>query len=366
MNRILLLFPLFLLGYVADAQVFNAILPHDGETREFIYYQPTGYDGSTPYPVVIALHGLNNPPVDFMPRTDFNVVADTAQFIPVYPAALSSIIGTSWNSGTDPTQSADDVGFISALIAKMDNLLNVDLDRIYIVGFSQGGFLTNRLACEIPEQIAAIASVAGTMHTSVRNNCSPSKPMPALHCHGTSDNNVNINGNFILGLISAQDLVDFWVDHNNCSGAPVVSTLPDTYPDGLTVDRTYYPTCDQQTEVDFYKVNGLDHEWTTTDNDIFYSETIWRFFQKYGAPVMTTSMEEPLTSFVPALFPNPVSDRMFVRNTSAELGYIYDVNGRLMQTVELPGREEGFTVDRLIRGLYFLELDGVCLRFIRK
>jgi len=361
--KLLLYLLLIFGGTAASAQVVAATLQHDGGTREFLYYLPPGYQLSTPSPVIIALHGLNNPPVDFMPRTLFNDVADTANFVTVYPAALSSFIGTSWNSGTDPTQSADDVGFIDALIDTMHLLTNIDLNRVYVFGFSQGGFMASRLVCQLPNRVTALATIAGTMHTTIEASCVLTQPMPAFHAHGTADNNVSIDGNSILGLLSANDLVDFWVGENNCVTPPLTSMLPDTYADGLTVDLTYYPFCDQQTEVIFYKVNGLDHNLTGPNNDIYYAEAVWRFFRKYGAPISTNneSAEESKIK----VYPTVTSDAVYIEDATGTVVTVFDLSGQLLKQKRIDNSLETISLAKFPSGSYIIKIQDQAFKIVR-
>ncbi len=364
MRILFVILTLILTQSTSNAQVVSATLQHDGGSREFLYYLPPGYQFANESPVIFAMHGLNNPPVDFMPRTLFNDVADTANFITVYPAALSSVIGTSWNSGTDPTQSADDVGFIDALIDTMKFLANIDLNRVYVCGFSQGGFMTSRLACQLTNRITAIATIAGTMHTTVEASCVLSKPMPALHAHGTADNNVSINGNTFLGLLSANDLVDFWINENNCAIPPITSMLPDTYADGLTVDLTYYPFCDQQTEVVFYKVNGLDHNWTGPSNDIYYAESVWHFFRKYGVP--TSTPVEAVKQQEISVYPTLATNEIHIEGANGKALWIHSINGQVMIEKQVENNDYyTINIESFPSGSYIVTIDNQSFKIIR-
>lgn len=365
MKAILTIIAILFVQSFVQGQVVSTTLQHDGEKREFLYYLPPGYQFSNPSPVIIALHGLNNPPANFMPRTHFNDIADTANFVTVYPAALSSLIGTSWNSGTDPTQSADDVGFIDALIDTMKLLTNIDLDRVYVCGFSQGGFMTSRLACQLSNRITAIATMAGTMHTTVESSCVMSKPMPALHAHGTADPTISINGNPLLGLLSANDLVDFWVNENNCASPPITAMLPDTYNDGLTVDLTYYPFCDQQTEVVYYKVNGLDHELTGPNNDIYYADAIWLFFRKYGLPISTNIQETPALEEI-KVYPTLTTGIIQIEGVNEDIVKVYTLSGQLLFNTNTDNsKQTTISLEGLPSGSYIISVKNKSFKIIK-
>jgi len=225
-----------------------------------------------------------------MEYTQMNLVADTAGFIVVYPNGKNN-----WNSGVGvnpnyPTPIIDDVGFINALIDTLSNhYTNIDLDRIYACGFSNGGFMANKLACQLSNRIAAVASVAGVIASSVANTCNSLHTMPMLLIHGTADNTVPLNG--ATGWYSVDQTLNFWTDINNCDQASTV-LLPDLIPtDGCTVEKTTYSNSSDDCKVIFYKViNGghswpgavEDYNWAGKKNmDINASVEIWNFFKDY-------------------------------------------------------------------------------------
>ena len=117
----------------------------------------------------------------------------TNDVLVVYPSAKPN-----WNSGFGndlnwPTPDINDIGFISSLIDTLSNRYNVDLNRIYAAGFSNGGFMAYNLACQLSDRITAVASVAGVMSTETAVNCNPSRPIPVLHIHGTDDTIVRLD-----------------------------------------------------------------------------------------------------------------------------------------------------------------------------
>src|SRR5262249_61920041 len=126
-------------------------------------YVPASCDPATPTPVVIDLHGRLGAATDEPPLTLSTAKADAEGFVVVYPQAWGS--PTSWNAGgcCDPAASnnIDDVGFIRALIDELDAKLCVDDRRVYAMGMSNGGYLSQRLACGLADRGAAIGPGAG-------------------------------------------------------------------------------------------------------------------------------------------------------------------------------------------------------------
>src|SRR5262249_57738455 len=96
----------------------------------------------------------------------------------------------------------DDVGFVGAILDKLQADVCVDTGRIYATGMSNGGFLSHRLACELSNRIAAVAPVAGVLGVPT---CTPARPISVMHFHGTSDQLVPYNGNPQMGFLSVPD-----------------------------------------------------------------------------------------------------------------------------------------------------------------
>ena len=303
-------FSLFML-FNLKAQLSSNNFDFDGVNRSYLTYVHSSYDPLTPTPVVIALHGLGDNMNNFS-GIGLNYVADTANFIVVTPEALvDGLLGsTAWNSGASYlgftlNSNVDDLGFINALIDTLSVSYTIDQTRIYACGFSMGGFMANRLACELNNRIAAIASVAGTIGGAL--SCTPNKAISVCHIHGTSDATINYSGN-PYGT-DAEETVNFWVNNNNCNiSNSIITNLPNSNPnDGYTVEHTLYNNCDDNTSIEFYKVNGADHVWLGPSNDIFYTTEIWDFFRTHQN-LSGLSNHMPINETNISLYPNPCKE----------------------------------------------------------
>ena len=238
------------IGLTLAAQLTSNSFDFDGQTRDYLTYVPSIYNGTTQVPLVICLHGLGDNMSNFT-GIGMNYVADTANFIVMTPQALvDGLFGsTAWNSGAgmlgitlNPT--VNDIGFLSALIDTISSNYNIDQKKIYACGFSMGGFMSQRLACDLNDKVAAIASVAGTIGSGL--TCIPGRAVPICHFHGTADGTVSYTGNS-YGT-DAEATVDFWTLNNNCNTSSVnTTTLPDLFADGYTVDHSIYSGCDDNT-----------------------------------------------------------------------------------------------------------------------
>ncbi|MFN8564132.1 MAG: PHB depolymerase family esterase [Anaerolineae bacterium] len=168
-----------------------------GMTREYVLYIPPGYVPSQPTPLVVSLHGFAGNPHEQERDSGWDDVAGRENFIVVYPAGTGSPLR--WNAGQRELQTrlrqgglfermlgerffetvqADDVGFIRDLIAHLSDQLCIDGARIYVNGMSNGGGMTNRLACEAADVFAAAGMVAGA-YTDF-GGCQPSRPIPVI------------------------------------------------------------------------------------------------------------------------------------------------------------------------------------------
>ena len=118
-----------------------------------------------------------------------DAAADRDGYIAVYPNGSGRMAERplTWNAGNycayKQIQSVNDVGFISALLDDLEKRANIDQQRIYIVGHSNGYMMAHRLGEALPERITAIASVAGA-HVPIAAH---GRALPVLHIHSEDD-----------------------------------------------------------------------------------------------------------------------------------------------------------------------------------
>ena len=145
-----------------------------------------GYDPTKGFPLVLAFHGFSNTSGTVQAQSRFAEIADQEGFVVAFPHGVA----TSWNAGTCCgtawTDAIDDVGFARKIVETLDEELCLDPRRVHAAGFSNGGFLAYRLACEASEVFASVASVAGVLGLSPER-CTPPRPVPVLDVHGTAD-----------------------------------------------------------------------------------------------------------------------------------------------------------------------------------
>ncbi|MFM9052751.1 MAG: PHB depolymerase family esterase [Bacteroidota bacterium] len=320
----------------SSAQVGGSFV-FDGINRSYIVYAPGSYVPGSSLPLVFVLHGFTQSAQNIMDVSGFNQVADTGNFIVVYPNG----VGNAWNTNSGMTggSTADDIGFISALTDTIFSQYGVDTTRVYSCGFSAGGYMSHRLACESPRCYAAIASVAGTMSTAAYSACIPSRPVPVLQIHGTADAVVSYNGG--VGGVGVDDVITKWTTIDICPATPYVVQLPNTNIfDASTVESSLYGPCSSNTEVKLLKVVGGGHQWPgttallgglgTINRDINASGEIWSFFRNKTCNTISTYVMEHETEKIIIL---PQGDGLVQLSTSSGqvLSYsLFDLNGRLL------------------------------------
>ena len=163
---------------------FQTII-HEGVNREYVLHVPDSYDGSFSVPVVLNFHGFSGDAYQYMNEADMRILSESENFILIYPQGLYLDGEPHWNAcpnGGDNKSEVDDFGFIETLIEEISSNYNIDLERIYAVGYSNGGMMAYGLANHKSELIAAVASVSGAMLDCTGPTL---HPMPVVHLHGT-------------------------------------------------------------------------------------------------------------------------------------------------------------------------------------
>ena len=289
MIRFTLLF--IIIPYIFCAQIVTeSTIIYDGIERSYILYVPELYNENTSTPLVLNLHGYGSNSGQQMIYSNFYEISNTENFILVHPLGTIDATGSNFWSIT-PSDGVDDVGFLNALIDSMSNQYNINENRIYSLGMSNGGFMSYYLACELNNKIAAIASVTGSMTSEQMNLCNPLNPIPVMQIHGTSDFIVPYNGLLNLGTESIDNIISYWVDINQCDMDPIINDIENTNLLDLSeVEHYIYENGINNNSVEFYKIINGGHTWpgatipfagNNTNQDINASEVIWDFFKKY-------------------------------------------------------------------------------------
>lgn len=264
----------------------------EGIPRDYWVHVPPSYDASKPTPVVLLLHSaMTNGPM--MERfCGMSEKADEAGFIAVYPNGTGTTPIKFWNAGGVHGRVTDDVAFLSRVLDDLGTVVHVDSKRVYAAGMSLGGMMCHRLAAELSERIAAIASVAGTMAI---DEAHPRRPVPVLHIHGTDDRLVLYNGPdegtpANIKFDSVDETIETWTRINGCLDPPVIEVLSRGGED-LEIRRAAYGPGTNGAEVVLYTIEGGGHTWPgrparafflgETAKNLSANDVIWEFFLKH-------------------------------------------------------------------------------------
>ena len=215
----------------------------DGLERSYRVHVPVGFNNTRPTPVVLAFHGGGSNAEQMVSFSGLSQKADQGKFIVVYPNGTGRLpAALTWNGGIccghAKENNVDDVAFVRALLDDLEQAVQIDHQRVYATGMSNGAILVYRLASELSECIAAIAPVAGTMGIPT---CNPGRPVPVIHFHGTADESIPFQGGkgpkslADINFFSVEHSISAWIKANGCTAEPTVAKLPDHAKDGTTV-----------------------------------------------------------------------------------------------------------------------------------
>jgi len=298
---------------LAPGDTLNLSLAHDSETRLFDVHVPASYDGGTAMPLILDFHGLSSNKTQQAAISGFKALSETAGFIVVWPQGLFGApgnpegqsgtlgvdpfdsIGPAWNAagwccGAARAAGADDVGFARALVEAIDQQANIDRRRVYVTGLSNGGGMTQALACEAADLFAAAAPVALPLTYAPLSDCQPSRPIAVMHFAGLTDVVVPYAGGPLplepsITVAAAADSFARWRDVNACAGAT---------PDALVVVGDSrcetYTTCSAGVQTALCSVEadafpgGFSGHITYFNPDIAVAQTAWSFLSQFSLP----------------------------------------------------------------------------------
>ncbi len=273
-----------------------------GTNRVYQLHFPSAWN-SIPGPVVIALHGMLQSATGMDSYLGLNLVSDRENFTVVYPHGL----GNSWKDGRNPAlrmtfwaPPGNDVEFLTKLVQSLIDQRIADPSRIYLVGLSNGGYMTFRMACERPELFAAIATLSATVPTSYRTSCKPRRAVPVLMINGTADMVVPFYGNALPGVMSLYPVMytaQMFAELNGCSSANESAVPSRDLARATSVTLVYWANCRDRSAVVLFRVNNGGHQSPSIgpgrqtpmaaqmlgmrNHDIDAAEEVWAFFRHY-------------------------------------------------------------------------------------
>ncbi len=296
----------------SETGLFTKTIIVDGLTRRYAIYIPKSLENLS-VPLVFELHGggvyIEDMTGESGLKTPYKLwmdIADSEKFIVVYPEGLNgSYEKPTWHdcrANATVYSNADDVQFIAILIDEFKSSYNIDSNRIYVSGTSNGGLMALRLAVELSDKITAVAATAAAMPDS--SACiQPVNPISVLFMNGTDDNHLPYNGGMISNppspengtVYSTETSVNIWTTLNQTDTLPDVYNFPDLDTgDGGAVTRYTYSNGINETEVVLYKISGGGHSapsikeqystlyeqyFNKQNHDIEMTTEVWNFFK---------------------------------------------------------------------------------------
>jgi polyhydroxybutyrate depolymerase len=235
-------------------------IPWQGGTRTAILNVPTS-PTTTPRPVLVSLHPFALGPEAWEAYSGLAAAAVARGDVVLTP--LGSDPGPRWAVPGGLATEADDIGFVNALLDRVEDRSCVDRNREFAAGFSAGAAMAQALSCTVPWRLAAVAGSGGTNLTDL---CPDSPGIDTLVLHGTADPIAAPTGSTVifappLGLAVA-DVVATDAARAGCAPVPVLSQ---PYP---SVTQETYPGCTEHRRVEYRKMLGAGHTWAGAPNPI--------------------------------------------------------------------------------------------------
>lgn len=254
---------------------------------------PSSYDPKRAYPLVVLLHGFGANGALQKTYLGYAPLFEREGFLLAAPDGTQNAAGVRFWNATRACcaygATVDDVSYLQGLIRAIDKAYHVDRRRIFLVGHSNGGFMSYRLACEMSGQIAALVSLAGAMLFD-ETRCRPSSPVSVLQVHGTLDAVVHYGGGQLTldpqtKYPSAKRTVTDWARYDHCRTTLVDRKTSYDIDATLTTAETHessFDGCPAGISVSLWTMNGIGHLPNLTSGR--FAELTWRWLEAHPKP----------------------------------------------------------------------------------
>jgi len=261
--------------------------------RPYNFHVPTNYDKTKTTPLVIMLHGYTASGAVEEAYFQLTATSDAQTFLYAYPDGTVDTAGNRFWNADDACCDfysivVDDVAYVNAIIDDVSTKYNVDPKRIFVIGHSNGAFMSHRLACDVSDRVAAIASLAGAVWNDP-SKCNPTSKISVLDIHGDADTTINYDGGIAApGFASypgESQTMSTWAAKNGCTGAIAANgqtlDLDSTLPGSETVE-SQYAGCPSGIDVELWTIHGGSHVPSLTAPT--WGNSIWAFFSAHPKP----------------------------------------------------------------------------------
>jgi polyhydroxybutyrate depolymerase len=224
------------------------------QPRTYYLHVPASYQPSQSVPLLLAFHSRTTDAKEILLSSQFVAWAAEMNFI---VAALNGAIhdgASSWNAGNCCTNATtyqeNDLLFASTVIDFIKSKYAVDQSRVWASGHSNGGMMAYRLACDLSDEITAIAVVAGVL---MDDTCNSVKPVSIFHIHGNLDTTVPFHGGGKFETPNVYFSLQEVAYKNSCSGNP--------YESANEIEERYIWRCSNGVETQLVNYQEQSHEW---------------------------------------------------------------------------------------------------------
>ena len=244
-------------------------------SREYILHVPSGYTGTSAVPFVVDFHPIGGSDTQWRSGSPYPAVIDKEGVVSAFPnGEPSPNLGNAWDvEGCCNT--VDDVAFTRALVADVEKIVCVDTKRVYAVGFSMGGGMSNYLACHAADLFAAVGPASFDLTQQNEGDCMPSRPITVIEWRGKLDTTVPYAGghsalvtNMAIDFLGAVGTFQKWASLDACTGNPGAAD---------SNNCQTYSQCGAGVQVTLCTDNNGMHEAAN-------ASVVWPMLKKYTLP----------------------------------------------------------------------------------
>ncbi|HWO08668.1 MAG TPA: PHB depolymerase family esterase [Polyangiaceae bacterium] len=221
-------------------------------------------------PLLVFLHGLGGSGGELAEGLGLAELSESLGFGYIAPDGVLDHSGRRFWNATESCcnfdgLAVDHVQLLRRWITQATANPRVDPGRVYIVGFSNGGFMAYRAACELGPLLRGIVSIAGA-GSSGAAACRPNAKLSVVQIHGDRDPIVSFEGGYLFGdgqrpaHPSAEASVAAWAELDGCSGSAQPTRELDLDPrvPGAETQVVSYSGCGER-RVELWRIPGGDH-----------------------------------------------------------------------------------------------------------